>query len=304
MLRLFLQLFIVTSLLGLQHHAQASQWQPLNGTSRYKAWYDQQSIRLTHKGFLEIWLRFTPRGEPERKLAAAEYKDKRYRSHVEYYEINCDEQTALLTKTDFLGASKVRLKQLPGDTQPNPILPGSVLDHAAQQICLPPEEQMEEDDIPEKSGQPEENDTANDNDLGGDNLQQIENLQNIIKSNGATAEIWKKLGDIYFDNDRPEQAIKAYESALVLSPDDTDILNDQGAMYRQAGNFEQALANFEKAYSINPNNLESLYNSGYVCAFDLKNIPKALFLWRRYLEHESKSETARQVRSFIEQYGK
>lgn len=304
MLRLLLLLCVATVMFGLQCPVHAGQWQSLNGTSRYKVGYDEQSVHLTTKGLLEIGLRFTPKGEPERKMAAAEYKEKRYRSHIEHYEIDCDKQTALLAKTDLLGASRVRLKQLPGNTLPDHILPGSVLEYAAQSICPVPEEQTEEESTLEESGQAKENDPIDGSELSGDKLEQIENLQKIIKSNGPTAETWKKLGNIYFDNDRPEQAIKAYESALALSPDDTDILNDQGAMYRQTGNFEQALANFEKAYSINPTNLESLYNSGYVCAFDLKNIPKALFLWRRYLEHESKSEAARQVRSFIEQYGK
>lgn len=303
--RLLLLFCVATALLGLHCPAHAGQWQALNGTSRYKVGYDEESVHLTPQGLLEIGLRFTPNGEPERKMAAAEFKEKRYRSHMEHYEIDCDKQTALLAKTDLLGVSRVRLKRLPGSAAPDPILPGSVLEHAAQRICPAPEEQTEEEEnTPEESGQAEEIEPVDDSELSGDKLQQIEDLKNIIKSNGPNAETWKKLGNIYFDNDRPEQAIKAYESALALSPDDADILNDQGAMYRQTGNFEKALANFEKAYSINPANLESLYNSGYVCAFDLRDIPKALFLWRRYLEHESKSETARQVRSFIEQYDK
>lgn len=288
---------------GLSSSAQAVQWQALSGTSRYKVAYDEQSIRLTPLGKLEIWLRFSPRGETERKLAAAEYKDKRYHSHMEYYEVDCREQTAQLGMIDILGISKVRLKQLQGGTEPYPILPGSVLDSAAQHICQVLDEDAEEESANSESPQ-EEPDTTAEKNLSSDTQQQIATLRTKSMAKNATAETWKELGNIYFDTDQPELAIKAYGQALVLRPDDADILNDQGAMYRLTGNYQQAVANFEKAYSIDPANRESLYNCGYVYAFDLNNIPKALVLWRKYLELETTSETARQVQSYIDQHGK
>jgi tetratricopeptide (TPR) repeat protein len=75
-------------------------------------------------------------------------------------------------------------------------------------------------------------------------------------------------------------------------------------MYRQKGDFASALANFEKAVKIDPYNLESLYNSGYVYAFDLNNIAKALKIWKQYLELDKNSETARQIQSFVDRYQK
>jgi len=304
-MRLFLLQFciLVASLCGLQFNAYAVQWQALNGTARYKVAYDEQSIHLTPLGRLKILLRFTPRGDAERKSAAAEYKEKRYRSHLEYYEINCSDQAALLGSIDILGTSRARLKRLQGGTQFNPILPGSVLDDTAQHICPVLNEETEEDEAKEP-GQTKQPDRAEGRTLSSDKLQQIGNLQKTISSKKATAETWKELGNIYFDADRPEQALKAYERSLALRPDDSDTLNDQGAMYRQTGDFQRALANFEKAFSLDPHNLESLYNSGYIYAFDLNDIPKALVIWRHYLELESKSEAAQQVQLFINQYGK
>lgn len=303
--RLLIQSCVLISFLcGQPHTAQAVQWQSLNGTSRYKVAYDEQSIRLTPLGRLEIWLRFIPRGEAERKLAAAEYKEKRYRSHLEYYEIDCGEQTTLLGLIDILGASRVRLKRLQGGTQPNPILPGSVLDNAAQHVCPVLDEETADDNDALDSERTEGPVASDTKEISREKLREIEDLQTKTTSKKATAETWKELGDIYFDTDQPEQAIKAYQRVLALRPDDTDTLNDQGAMFRQVGDFQRALANFEKAFAIDPKNLESLYNSSYVYAFDLNNIPKALGLWRRYLQLESKSETAQQIRMFIEQYGK
>jgi len=304
MSRYLVQFCILSAILCVpQQNALAVQWQALNGTARYKIAYDEQSVRLTPLGRLEVWVRFIPRGEAERKLAAAEYKEKSYRSHLEYYEIDCSEQTALLGLVDILGTTRVRLKRLQGGKQPDSIPTGSVLDNVMQRICPALDEEAGEDnEAAVEPGQANGPETADKRGLGSDSQQQIENLIKKTASKDATAETWRELGNIYFDTDQPEQAIKAYESSLALRSDDTNTLNDQGAMYRQTGDFERAVANFEKAFTLDPHNIESLYNCAYVYAFDLNNITKALVLWRRYLERESSSETAQQIRSFIERY--
>jgi tetratricopeptide (TPR) repeat protein len=73
-------------------------------------------------------------------------------------------------------------------------------------------------------------------------------------------------------------------------------------MYRQAGDTQRALANFEKALAIDPNNLEGLYNMGYIYLFDLHDTNRAFEIWQRYLELDRSSETAEQIRSFIKRY--
>lgn len=299
---LFQFCILATILCTPQHDALAIQWQSLSGTARYNTAYDRHSVRLTPLGRLEIWIRFIPRGEAERKSAAAEYKEKNYRSHLEYYEIDCSDRTAVLGSIDILGASGTRLKRLQGGKQPDTIPPGSVLDRAAEQICPVLDEEIEEDNDPVEPKPSNETDKGVEKGLESNVLQQIENLKKETASKGATAETWKQLGNIYFDDDQPEQAISAYEHALTLRPDDVDTLNDQGAMFRQIGNFKRAVENFEKAFVLDPSNLESLYNGGYVYAFDLNDIPRALAIWHRYLEQESKSEAAQQIRSFVERY--
>jgi tetratricopeptide (TPR) repeat protein len=302
----FLVFFIIhiVFLCGGQNHAQAVQWQALNGTTRYKAAYDEHSIRLTALGRLEVWVRFIPRSEPDRKAAATDYKDKRYRSHLEFYEIDCSDQTALLGLIDVLGASHERLKRLKGGIKPDLILPGSVLENTAQSICPVLDNEPEGADETEEPQSPVETDAVVGTTIDSETLQKIQSLRKATVANDASADTWQELGNLYFDTDQPEQAIGAYNRALVLRPDDADILNDQGAMYRQTGDFTKAVANFEKAFAIDPQNLESLYNCGYVYAFDLNNIPKAMDLWQKYLALGSKSETAQQVRSFIDRYGK
>jgi len=285
--------------------AMAVQWQPLAHTGRNDVAIDTASVRLTSLSRLAVWLRFTPFAELQRRQAAQEYGQKSYRLHLEYYEIDCSEQNAILGMVDILGPAGKRLARTKGNSTPDAIIPGSVLDLAAQKVCPALEEDSVAagDDIESPDSEPalevpeEKQITAEQRQLITDAIQKTER-------DSKDLEAWRELGNAYFDADMHTQAIAAYSRALAIKPDDTNILNDQGAMYRQTGDFTRALANFEKAHQVDPYNLESLYNSGYVLAFDLNQIDKALVLWRRYLTLDRTSETSLQVQSFIERYDK
>jgi tetratricopeptide (TPR) repeat protein len=306
MMRSRLLTFITAIFLSsLPSLAPAVQWEPLTSTSRHQVAIDGESVRLTPLGRLAVWLRFTPLGDTQRKAAAKEYGEKGYRTHMEYYEIDCSEQSALLGLIDIFGNARGRLKRMKGEPQPDAIIPGSALDMAAQRICPILDDDVSEDEsaVP-ASGVAGESDTGSDNKSIVEMLRKIEALVKTIVAEPKNHEAWCLLGNAYFDADLPDEAIAAYNKALALRPDDTNILNDQGAMYRQKGEFASALANFEKAVKIDPYNLESLYNSGYVYAFDLNNIAKALKIWKQYLELDKNSETARQIQSFVDRYQK
>lgn len=283
----------------------AVQWLALTETSRYQVALDDESVRLTPLGRLAVWLRFTPRSDAQRKNAAADYGEKNYRSHLEYYEIDCSEKNAVLGLIDIFGTSKARLKRLKGSLQPDGIIAGSVLERAAEMIC-PTLDREAVDEGPESPDQESDAATGSltDSQPTAELQHKIQELEKKNSAEPANLETLRSLGNAYFDANLPEQAIAAYNRALALKPDDTDILNDQGAMYRQTGEFKKALENFEKAFRIDPKNLESLYNSGYVYAFDLNDPPKALEVWRRYLELDNSSETARTVQGFLDRYRK
>jgi tetratricopeptide (TPR) repeat protein len=292
------------ALCSMPLNAMAVQWEPLARTALHDVAIDSGSVRLTSLSRLAVWLRFTPSGEQQRRQAAAENGQKGYRLHLEYYEIDCSEQSAVLGMVDILGAAGSRLARTKGGGPPEAIIPGSVLDMAARKVCPGLEESSvsAEDEIePPASDLPP--DVPEERQLTEELRQQISAAVQKAERDPADLEAWRELGNAYFDADMPTQAIAAYNRALAIKPDDTNILNDQGAMYRQTGDFTRALANFEKARQADPSNLESIYNSGYVLAFDLNQIDKAIVKWRTYLTLDKTSETARQVQSFIERYG-
>ncbi len=287
--------------------APAVQWQKLTRDELHEVALDEESVRLTTNGKVAAWLKYTPLGARQRRKAAANFNKKDYRLHMEYYEFDCSDNSAVLGLAEIIGSGGKRLARLKGSGSPDIIIPGSILDKAVQVVCPEQGENLaDEDPAPDAI-----DDTNNSEMAATADPKLTQEVQNHIKeaikrieSEPASHLAWVNLGNAYYDADMPKLAIDSYNHALAINPDDADVLNDQGAMYRQTGDFAKALKNFEKALAIAPNNLESLYNMGYINAFDLNRIDRALDIWRHYLELDRSSDTARQVQSFIERYGK
>jgi tetratricopeptide (TPR) repeat protein len=303
-MRCALVLFLTTVCCVLPLSALAVKWEPLARTGQHDVAIDMSSVRLTNLSRLAVWLRFTPFGEQQRRQAASDNGQKNYRLHLEFYEIDCSEQNAVLGLVDILGPAGKRLARTKGGGLPEMVIPGSVLDLASRKVCpnfeessVAPEDELE---APESEPPPE---VPEERQISEEAQQLVAEALKKTELAPEDLEAWRELGNAYFDADMPAQSIAAYSRALAIKPDDTNILNDQGAMYRQTGDFTRALANFEKARQMDPTNLESIYNSGYVLAFDLNQIDKAIIMWRNYLKLDKTSETSRQVQSFIDRYG-
>ena len=125
----------------------------------------------------------------------------------------------------------------------------------------------------------------------------IVEAEKIVAKDPKNAQAWSQLGNDYFDTDQPQKAVNAYGKVLELDPNNVNVLTDQGIMYRKIGWYDKAIANFEKAQSIDPKHLQSLYNLGVVYATDLKQPEKAREIWTKYLQFDSTSPTAQQIKA-------
>ncbi len=291
-------------LLALAPDSAPAQWEKLVRTEPCDIAFDSDSVRQTIDGRLGVWLKYTPRGEARRRVAATEYGNKAYRLHLEYYEIDCDDDSAVMGMRDIIGNKGERLLRQMGGGKPEAIVPGSELDLLAQRVC-PVVGENSNDEAGDKDGDgntpaPEGSPATG---MTEQARQRIAKELERTEAEPSDPAAWAELGNAYFDTDMPREAIEAYNRSLALKPDNADVLNDQGAMFRQAGDITHALKNFEKALAIDRHNLESLYNMGYMYAFDLHNTERAREIWQRYLELDRSSETARQVQSFIGRYG-
>jgi tetratricopeptide (TPR) repeat protein len=295
---------LITTLMIISPTAtvHSTEWQKITQTARHTVAIEMDSVRQDSSGSLTVLLRFTPRGELQRRAAAAEYDNKNYLQHLEQYKLDCAEKSSQLDFIEILGWNDKRLARLPGSAKAEDIIPGSVMDRVVDLIC-PEEENTEDGDDTYDSTAPSTTDKSLSNILvSTEQRQRIADAQQHAAVEPDNATTWIDLGNAYYDAGLANQAIEAYDRALKLKPNDSNVLNDQGAMYRQAGDTQRALANFEKALAIDPNNLEGLYNMGYIYLFDLHDTNRAFEIWQRYLELDRSSETAEQIRSFIKRY--
>lgn len=64
-----------------------------------------------------------------------------------------------------------------------------------------------------------------------------------------------KQGTVLVDDGKYEEALEIFENALVLNPDDPDILNKKGVALRSLGRYEEAVRCFNRSLEILPRDL-------------------------------------------------
>jgi tetratricopeptide (TPR) repeat protein len=121
-------------------------------------------------------------------------------------------------------------------------------------------------------------------DISNKVAQEINELERGISLNPENVEALIRLGNLYFDTDRPEKAIIAYNKALELDPNSPDVLTDLGVMYRRKGQPLEAIKAFDKAIKINPRHEASRFNKGVVLLHDLNDSKGAIKAWEELVE--------------------
>ena len=129
---------------------------------------------------------------------------------------------------------------------------------------------------------------------------QIQTLKEIVKKDPNNLPAWVELGNLYFDSDRPKEAVEAYGRYLAIKPDNADVRTDMGIMYRKMGQFDRALEEFRKAAQSDPKHANSRYNIGIVLLHDKHDMKGAITAWEDYLKVDPKSERAQRIRAQIE----
>ncbi|MDR0238622.1 MAG: tetratricopeptide repeat protein [Deltaproteobacteria bacterium] len=119
----------------------------------------------------------------------------------------------------------------------------------------------------------------------------LNTLEETVKKNPQDLLAWIQLGNHYFDDNKPRDAIRAYEHALSINADNPDVLTDLGIMYRQLGEFERAAEKFTQAGAINPRHEQSRFNLGVVLFFDLNRKDEARKAWRSLLSINPEAKT-------------
>ena len=126
---------------------------------------------------------------------------------------------------------------------------------------------------------------------GADKDGHLKGLEETARKNPQDLHAWIQLGNQYFDDNKPRDAIRAYERALSINADNPDVLTDLGIMYRQLGESERAAEKFAQAGKINPLHEQSRFNLGVVLFFDLNRKDEARKAWRSLLSINPEAKT-------------
>ena len=92
-----------------------------------------------------------------------------------------------------------------------------------------------------------------------------------------------QLGNLYFDAERYDDAIKWYGEALKLSPNDVNVSTDLGVSYYYSNQPDKALAQFDRSLKLDPKHAKTLLNVGIVKAFGKQDLDGAGEAWKQVI---------------------
>jgi tetratricopeptide (TPR) repeat protein len=109
-----------------------------------------------------------------------------------------------------------------------------------------------------------------------------------------------QLGNLYFDAERYDEAVKWYEDAVRLAPGDVNASTDLGISYYYTNQPDRALAQFEHSLSIDPKHSKTLLNIGIVRAFGKQDLEGAAKAFQQVLVAAPGSPEARAAQQALD----
>jgi len=112
---------------------------------------------------------------------------------------------------------------------------------------------------------------------------QVQALKTVADKEPANAAPRIQLGNLYFDAERYDDAIKWYGEALKLSPKDVSVSTDLGVSYYYSNQPDKALAQFDDSLKLDPKHAKTLLNVGIVKAFGKQDLDGAGAAWKQVI---------------------
>jgi tetratricopeptide (TPR) repeat protein len=112
---------------------------------------------------------------------------------------------------------------------------------------------------------------------------QVNALKTVAEKEASNATPRVQLGNLYFDAERYDDAIKWYGDALKLAPNDVNVSTDLGVSYYYSNQPDKALSQFDRSLKLDPKHAKTLLNVGIVKAFGKQDLDGAEAAWKQVL---------------------
>jgi tetratricopeptide (TPR) repeat protein len=112
---------------------------------------------------------------------------------------------------------------------------------------------------------------------------QVQALKTVAEREASNATPRVQLGNLYFDAERYDDAIKWYGDALKLAPKDVNVSTDLGVAYYYSNQPDKALQQFDQSLKLDPRHAKTLLNVGIVKAFGKQDLDGAGEAWKQVI---------------------
>ena len=113
---------------------------------------------------------------------------------------------------------------------------------------------------------------------------EVQRLKDLADKDPSNASPRTQLGNLYFDAERYDDAIRWYRAALELDPTNPDVSTDLGVSYYYTNQPDKALAQFKRSLEIEPKHTKTMLNQGIVLAFGKQDLDGASKAWERVVQ--------------------
>ena len=113
---------------------------------------------------------------------------------------------------------------------------------------------------------------------------QVNALKAVAEREASNATPRVQLGNLYFDAERYDEAIKWYGDAVKLSPKDVNVSTDLGVSYYYSNQPDKALEQFNHSLALDPSHGKTLLNVGIVKAFGKQDLDGAAQAWQQVIK--------------------
>lgn len=115
-------------------------------------------------------------------------------------------------------------------------------------------------------------------------LARVQELQSKINADPKDFDSLVELGNINFDQQNYDDAIKAYQQALAVRPSAVDVRTDAGTAMFYQKRFDDAIAQFQQVLRESPAHAQTLFNMGVAMLHGKNDSKSALQYWEKLVE--------------------